>query len=51
MSILLTGATGFIGNRLYKALSDQGRKITAISRYSNTEFSNLYVCDISRQNF
>ena len=50
MSILLTGATGFIGNRLYKALKNHGREIVAISRNSNTDFSNLYVSDISRQN-
>tara|TARA_B100001123_G_scaffold399409_1_gene484386 strand:+ start:158 stop:1069 length:912 start_codon:yes stop_codon:yes gene_type:complete len=50
MSILLTGATGFIGNRLCKALGNQGKEIRAISRYPNTNFSDLYVCDISRKN-
>ena len=49
MSILITGATGFIGGRLYKALSNKGKEVKVISRNSNNNFSQLFVCDISKE--
>lgn len=39
MNILITGATGFIGNAILSALLQQGHKVTAGSRYPNTLLS------------
>lgn len=34
MNILLTGATGFIGNKLWRVLLDRGHNVIGLSRYS-----------------
>ena len=45
--ILVTGANGFLGQRLCKALESRCHKVTRVVRYVNAEFHNQVVLDLT----
>ena len=46
--IFVTGATGFIGQRLVEKLKVQGERIKVLSRSQHPEFETV-VCDLQRE--
>jgi len=46
--IFVTGATGFIGQRLVKSLKEQGERLKILSRYLCPEFDTV-VCDLQSE--
>ena len=46
--IFVTGATGFIGQRLVVRLKAQGEKLKVLSRSQHSEFKTV-VCDLQRE--
>ena len=49
MKVLITGATGFIGRRLYKFLNNEGYSIRVVSRRDNLTFKDTVVCDLLKE--
>ena len=46
MDILITGATGFIGRRLCKALKNDNKRIRIVSRILDNSLENSVTCDL-----
>jgi UDP-glucose 4-epimerase len=46
-SVFVTGATGFIGQRLVNKLKDRGERVKVLSRTTHPEFETV-VCDLQR---
>ena len=47
MTILVTGATGFVGERVCKMLLQKNEKIRIISRKTSADFTDIVLADLS----